>query len=435
VSSATQRSGGAFGEAADAAAEAAAKEGAALADSISKRQEAQRLGEQQAQISKAVEEATLRVASGESTQAQEVARLSALYPALAGQFDAIISGQLQLESATDAATAALGRQRIEAQRQTKGATDQSGNIGFNSPGRQGTDDVNAVVRAIEAEREAAATAAERAEAAREAATLRNGTAAQKAEVLQKRYNEAVRQFGKDSAEAISAQADLDALRETGGRRTVDQTAATLGRIEDRTEDHYRRLIQLQEDYQTRASRAQEDFETKRSRDQEDFERRRRRLLAEGKIFEAQQLTEEFQREQRRAREDFDRQQARATEDLATQQQRQAADAGIDTGRIVDRAALRGVRVGSALPQAQTPPVPSDIVPLAQPRPTGLAPQSAALPPIVIQIQERTVQVVMPDGRVIAEATLPFIEQRLAEDLATGQIAVPVGASVAGGPRP
>lgn len=309
------------------------------------------------------------------------------------------------------------------------------------------------------------------EAARREQLLATGTAAQVVAVRQQELNEAIAQYGKGSADAIRAETALIEARQRQqqeqeraaaaqerattrtartGARAITQTATTLGRIEDRTEDHYRKLQQLQEDYQQRARRSEEDFQLRRSRGEEDFQRQKQRLLAEGKIAEARLLEEEFRREQARDAQDQARTRQRGAEDLAEQQRRQAADLGLDTGRIVDRAALRGVNVpggAQAAAGAITPTGAAQASGAITPLPTAggggvaIIPPPRGIVPIELRVQIQPTPVMVGDGRLI-DIIYPPIAERFDADLEAGIISIGLTAPPAagqsagvGGPRP
>lgn len=402
---------------------------AALIKNIQAKQQQQIVDQQQREVSDQLAAAALRAASGQSSEADEVARLTRLFPAMADAIPGLIDQQLKLAGAADAAAAALGRQRIEGQRLAKGATDQSGAIGFDSPGRRGTDDVDAVVAQIERNKQEAAEEEKAQAEAERNLRFQRATQAERVKLLRQEVNE-LRRRGAAQSEILNKQAELeqaeDALAKSlnkGADSRAKASATAQDQIENRLEDSYRKQLQLQEDYQLRAARSQEDFDTRRSRSTEDYQRQRRRLLAEGKIFEAQQLKEEFERTQAREQEDFTRQQARARQDEQLRRAREQADAGIDTSRIQDRAAIRGV----AVPGVGAAGV-GDIVPLGNPQPVGAGGQT-----IIVQLTGS----VNLDGQKVGDLIFPTVEEKFVNGIIQVQVSsAPQSApNPLAGPRP
>lgn len=388
----------------------------------------------------ALREAADRVTSGVSTEADEVKRLARLFPDLAGLAGPLIAQELQLAGAADAAAGALGRQRIELQRlqSEKNKTDQSGSIGFDSPGRRGTSDVDAVAATIRQQREEQAAAAGQIAQIERDAAFRRASDAEKLKTLNtelKRLAKGTVEYAQKQAEISDLEAQIADRRDASGARSVRSAETAYGKIEDRTEDHYRKLAQLQEDYQRSAARAQEDFETKRARDTEDFERRRQKLLAEGKRAEAKLLEEEFNRQQQRDREDFDRQRQRAAQDEATRVRRENTDLGVDVGRQQEKlggaSSVRGASSPAALAQ-----------PTAAPTASAAAAGGAVLPAtiraeILVRGEPQTVIVTLQGGQELARTIIPFVERKFLEDLelAAGATPATADANIAGGGRP
>lgn len=159
----------------------------------------------------------------------------------------------------------------------------------------------------------AAAARERAaaaEKARQNQSVQTGSALQVVRVRQQQYNEAVKQFGKNSAQAIDAQTNLiqaqqsaDKKDKSGRISAAESTALSLNDIARTSGDD---RLRIERENLERLRDQQDDFDIKNARSKEDYERQRRRLLAEGKRFEAAQLAETFAREQKRGQEDFDR---------------------------------------------------------------------------------------------------------------------------------
>ncbi len=422
----TQQQGYVSGEAAKALADQAAGQDTAnkaTGDAIVKGLDQQIQQRTTNALLKDAKEAAADVANGYYNQSDAVAFLKGKYPAFADQIDQIIGKQLQLASAADLAASRL--------RQQAGNTTVYGRADVTSPGRRGNgDDAIAHVVALQQEqtdlnqayRDQAyilATTAGRVTILRgELAKLTPGTV----EYIQKQteLKQAQQQLAAEQEAAATKGAKADTKRATSIATTQDQ-------IENRLEDSYRRQVQLQEDYQRRAQRSQEDYDVRRSRDQEDYERKRRRLLAEGKRFEAEQLRQEFEREQRRDREDFERQRQRTTQDEQTRRQRELADAGIDTSRIRDRAAIRGVTVGNVGTLAGRPGS-GEVRPLAAPHPTGAGVQQITIP---------ITGTVYLDAEQVGHAVFDTVELRLTQDVLTVNTAsAPRAApSPLAGPRP
>lgn len=374
--------------------------------------------------------------------ARQLANAQATIASLGGQ---VRQGLITAAEGADIIANRFGFAADEAQRliDRSAAAARVNNVPANLRQYQSTGVPQDVLRAQQASQESQRRIQEAEEARREQ-LLATGSAADVVADRQRRYNEAVKQYGPRSAEAIRAETALIQAREraaaeaerAAGRGTsaaekaARATATTLGRIEDRTEDHYIRLLQQQEDFQRRSARSQEDYELGRSRRQEDFETRRQRLLAEGQIFEARQLEEEFRREEERARQDFERDRAREVDDFARQQARQAADLGLDTSRIADRAALRGVAlpgdVAGGAPVVAPVVVPSGVLPESV---GSAAPAAAALGLLRVEFAPISLQL---DSETVATAVYPAIEQQLDAALAGGIQTITVTAPPAAG---
>lgn len=392
---ATGRAGGEWGDLTDAT----QQQTSALVENISKQQQAAVAAGNQEKIQRDLEIASIRVATGQSTQAAEAARLASVYPELAGQAGALINAQLQVASTVNAANAALREQQALAQAgQTRNLATEGALIG--SPGRRGN-----TLADFDAEIQRRKDL--------EAAQLRQAAAI---ETTQQRVTRLRTELNaipdKDTAKYIDKQTELiQAERTLAQEREAAATkaGATAKKVTDDAARELERQIEQQADAYRRLSRLQEDYNLSRSRDQEDYQRQRRRLLAEGRIFEAQQLTEEFSIGQRRA-----------AEDAAIRQARERGDAGIPNGAAI----------GTATPAAQS----GNVVPIGPVLPV-VAQQPTTAP--VLRIEFAPIQLIA-DGRTLAEVVYPPIEERLAADLAVIQVsAPPASASPAaiGGPRP
>jgi hypothetical protein len=143
----------------------------------------------------------------------------------------------------------------------------------------------AAARERTAKREAAILAAQRDQ------ILATGTAAEKAAVRQAQYNEAVRQYGAASAEAIRAETALMQAQEksakgpTGGGATGGGKGGTSPKVTAATkaaqnvakaEDTYRKASEAAEDaYRDRALDAEEAYQERRLSIMEDFAQKRR----------------------------------------------------------------------------------------------------------------------------------------------------------------
>lgn len=285
------------------------------------------------------------VKNGLFTDAEAAAFLRLKYGEAADGAQDLINKQAQL---------ALGEKRLADQRAAQekgGGILAPGGIGFDSPGRTGTSDVDAVVQTIKqvsAEEVSVAeqTAAEKRrilretgdyakliafdqlelqkaidkngagsiEAARARAELskdqqaqatarqaalnnqiqQTGTEAQKVALAQKQYNDAVAQFGKDSAQAIDAQTELTKAQDAAdaaARKGTKSTASTAKKG----------LSGLQQDEIDAAETTQEQLETidrllaagnLTLHQRNDLEEKRRKLLA--------QQTDEIRNQQKAA---------------------------------------------------------------------------------------------------------------------------------------
>lgn len=169
-----------------------------------------------------------------------------------------------------------------------------------------------------------------------------------------------------------------------------KTDTALDTIENRYEDHYRKLAQLQDDYELSASR-----------DEEDFQRQKQRLLAQGQRKEAELLEEEFRINQRRKQEDFQRQRSRENADVAA-----------DVARTTERAQIRGVQGLGGAESGATPP---DLAGLPTGAPVTRA--AGALPAgagggagqllVRVEVAPASIQI---DGEQVALLTWPTTEQ-------------------------
>lgn len=251
----------------------------------------------------------------------------------------------------------------------------------------------------------------------ELAGLTRGTVA----YAQKQSELAILQDQMSDKSAKTADKDAKA-GETAAARQARQALTTeraidtsLNTIENRYEDHYRKLQQMQEDYNLRGSR-----------NEEDYQERRRKLLAAGQIRQARDLQQEFEKERRRA-----------AEDLAIQVRRENEQSGVAVGRVGETAAIRGLTlpVGTPAPRVQTSAVGGGMI-------AGGEPSGMGGPGRTITINLPTPAITM-DGKQIAVLVWPHMEPMVDQDLAielrSVGISVPPapqgqGAGV-GGPRP
>jgi hypothetical protein len=191
-----------------------------------------------------------------------------------------------------------------------------------------------------------------ADLARSQGIIQNGTATQKIAELQRLYNDAVRQSGKDSAQAITAQNALTAAQQAaekaGGRKRVDAAASTALQLQNVEENSQAQLLKAQREGLERLRDQREEFDVHRARAQEDNAEKRRSLLAHGQRAQAAELQRDFEKEQKRNQEDFDRQRRRTVRN--NQEASGDITGGLERrqGQISERAALRGSRTGAAV---------------------------------------------------------------------------------------
>lgn len=225
-------------------------------------------------------------------------------------------------------------------------------------------------RAAARERDAAAAAkAKAADEARGRQIVQTGTATQVVTQRQREYNQAVKEFGANSKQAIDAQTNLIEAEQAAAKKgragrisAAESTALTLNDITRKSgEDRLR----IERENLERLRDQQEDFDVKRSRSVEDFERQKRRLLAQGQKGAAARLSEEFRIDQQREQEDFDRTKRRTLRNNAEALGDQATKVDTRVDSVNARAAARGVKGGTVPTTAG-----GEVVPLANPTPTG-----------------------------------------------------------------
>lgn len=403
---------------------------AAITEGILKGQAAELQDQRTTAIKQDLQKVGADVALGLYDQSDAAAYLAAKYPELRDQVELMITQEARLAQGTAIASALLREQANQTKELATG-------LNAASPGRQGNgdSDIDRVVALQQATKEynkaeqdkayALANTAGRVTILRgELAKLTPGTAAyvEKSTDLEL----ATRQLASEQEKAA-----------TKGAKTARSQMSTLDTVQNKYEDHYRKLVQLQEDYQERSARSLEDFNLRGSRDTEDYQQKRRKLLAEGKIAEANQLKAEFDKDQRRAAEDFQIQQSRAGIDVNQQIRRENESSGIKVGRVIDKAAIRGVRV-PGLGSGTAPEAIGGTLPTGVGGPLGGSGQDAGgngatllritFAPIALQL----------NGKTIAEASYQDIERLLLNDAALVEIASrpQTGAiGAVGGPRP
>lgn len=244
-----------------------------------------------------------------------------------------------------------------------------------------------------------------AEQARSQGILQNGTAAQKIAELQRQYNDAVRQSGPASAQAILANNALVAAQQAASKTRVSAAATTGLQLAQTEETSQLAILKAQREGLERQRDQQEDFDVKKARSQEDEDKKIRRLLATGQRGAADRERADFALQQKRGQEDFDREKRRTVRNNAESTGDIDARTDLRQSQIGDRAALRGVRPAGGAPSNLPPP------PFGVPNPPPAATQ-----PIIVRLQIQPVSVQI-DGHQIVEFTWPEIEQRVDAELA------------------
>lgn len=188
-----------------------------------------------------------------------------------------------------------------------------------------------------------------ADLARSQGIIQNGTALQKVAELQRIYNDAVRQSGANSAQAITANNALVAAQQAAGKTRVSAAQSTALSLQNVEENSGLQLAKTVRENQERLRDAELSFNLSRTRAQEDYAEKRQSLLAHGQRAQADALARDFEKSQRRAAEDN----AIATRRTLRNNQEATGDIGnrtdLRTSQIGARAALRGG--GGGLPPA------------------------------------------------------------------------------------
>jgi hypothetical protein len=259
---------------------------------------------------------------------------------------------------------------------------------------------NADARAAIAQQQAAT------EQARLQQLIQTGSAAQKAAALQTAYNNAVKQFGKDSKEAVNAQTAIiaaqQAAEKTGGKARVSAAQSTALQLQNTEQDSQLQLLRTQREGLERLRDQQEDYDVRRTRSKEDEDRKIKGLLARGQIAEANRERENFAREQQRAAEDFDRERRRTNRNNAEGVGDIGARTDLKQEQIGARAALRG---GTASLGGGTAPAS-----------LGGAQQATGGEGRIISITFPSA-IFAPDGQKLGDIVYPFVSQRLDDDIA------------------
>lgn len=254
-----------------------------------------------------------------------------------------------------------------------------------------------------------------ADLARSQGIIQNGTALQKIAELQRLYNDAVRQSGANSAQAITAQNALTAAQiaasKEGGHTRVSAAASTGLQLQNVEENTQAQLLKTQREGLERLRDQEQDFDLKRSRSKEDEDEKIRGLLARGQRAEAAREQADFAKKTRRDQEDFtiQRQRTIRNNDESTGDISGAAERR--TGQIDARAALRGVRpTGGGVGAA--PNLPS--------LPTAAAAPQASAATLTIQ------GVIMLDSKAVGTGVWPTIQVLVDNDLSVSlqQIGAP-----------
>lgn len=328
-----------------------------------------------------------------SQQAQDAARALLQTGPAGARTAALLAGS---SGQIDVLTAAYYRLFAAQQSTAKGATQQdAANFRSLELFGQTADQTNAALQKQTA-----------ADLARSQGILQNGTQLQKITELQRLYNDAVRQSGANSAQAITAQNALIAAQRAGGAGRVSAAQSTALQLNNVEESSQLQLLKTQREGLERLRDQAEDYAVRRTRSQEDEDRKIRSLLVRGQKAEAAREREDFALQQRRTQEDFDRERRRTLRN----NQEGLGDIGARTdlrqGQISERAALRGVGTGGALPAGVAP-----------------LPIGAQGTPSVARTTPQTVArldisgVVNLDSKQVGTAVFPTIEVLMDESLA------------------